>query len=68
MTEIRMLRWISENTRKNKIRNEEICLKIGVTPIDEKIMESRLKCFGYVQRRVTKALVRNSGFIQVEGM
>jgi len=45
---MRMLRWISGNTRKYRISNEEIYLKIGVTPIDEKMRESRLRCFGHI--------------------
>ena len=32
----RMLRWITENIRKDRFQNEEICLKIGMTPINEK--------------------------------
>ena len=45
---MRMLRWISGNTRKYRISNEEIYLKIGVTPIDEKMRESCLRCFGHI--------------------
>ena len=37
---MRMLKWISENTLKDKIQNEEIRQKIGVAPIDEKMKES----------------------------
>jgi hypothetical protein len=55
--EIRMLRWISGITKKNKIRNEKICLKIGVAPIDEKMRESCLRWFGHVQRRAINALI-----------
>ena len=40
---MRMLRWISRNTRKYMIRNVEIRLKIGVTSINEKMRESRLR-------------------------
>jgi len=40
VAEMRMLWWISENTQKDGIQNEEICLKIGVAPIDEKMRES----------------------------
>ncbi len=43
VTEMWMLRWISENARKYEIQNEKIHLKIGVAHIDEKMMESRLR-------------------------
>jgi hypothetical protein len=43
VVEMRMVRWISGNTRKYRIRNEKICLKIGVAPIDEKMRESCLR-------------------------
>ena len=38
--EMRIPRWISENTQKYIIWNEEIRLKIGVAPINEKMRES----------------------------
>ena len=50
VAKIRMLQWISGNTRKNKIQNEEISLKIGVALIDEKMGESHLRWFDHVQR------------------
>jgi len=37
---MRMLGWTIENTRKYRIQNEEIRLKIRVTPIDEEMSES----------------------------
>lgn len=40
VTEMIMLRLISENTWKYRIKNEEIHLRIGA-PIDEKIRKSR---------------------------
>ena len=49
VTEMWMLRWISGNTGKYEIQNEKIHLKIGVTHIDEKMMESRLRWFGHVE-------------------
>ena len=30
-----MLRWMYGNTRRDKVRNEDIRTKIGVTPIEE---------------------------------
>jgi hypothetical protein len=40
---MKMLRWISGNTWKDRNRNEEIRLKIGVILIVEKMRESRLR-------------------------
>ena len=45
--------------RTKRIHNEENRLKIGVSPIDEKMKESHLRWFG---------LVRKSELIQVEEM
>ena len=68
ISEMRMLRWIDGNTQKDRVQNNEICLKIGVAPIDEKIRKSYLKWFGYVQRRATYAPIKKNEFIQVEEM
>jgi hypothetical protein len=64
---MRMLRWINGNTRKARLRNEDIHLKIGVVPIDENMRESLLRWFSHVQRRLINAPVRKSELIQVEG-
>ena len=53
-----MLRWMCGNTRKDKVRNEDIRTKIDVTSIKEKMRENCLRWFGYVRRRLTDALVR----------
>ena len=67
---MRMVRWICGNAQKDRIWNEEICLKIGVVPINgkekKKKRESHLKWFGHVQRRVINAMVRKSDLINVE--
>ena len=60
--------WISGNTRKYRIRNEKIHLKIRVTPFDVKMRESRLRWFGHVQKREINARMRHSELIQVERM
>ena len=41
---MRMLRWITENIGKDKLQNEEICLKIGLTPINEKMRRVTWDC------------------------
>ena len=60
--------WISGNTRKYRIRNEKIHLKIRVTPFDVKMRESRLRWFGHVQKREINARMRHSELIQVGRM
>ena len=55
---MRMARWICGHTRIDKIRNEVIRDKIGVTSIEDKIREARLHWFGYIRRRNIGALVR----------
>ena len=64
---MRMLRWMSGKTRKDKIRNEFIRGSLGVAPIGDKMRESRLRWFRHVQRRPMTAPVRRSETIQVEG-
>lgn len=41
------------NTRREKIRNEDIRHKVGVASIEDKMQETRLRWFGHVQRRCT---------------
>ena len=66
VAEMRVLRWISGNIWKDKIRNEDIYLKIVVASSDEKMMENCLKLFGHVQRRVSNEPVKKSELIYVE--
>jgi len=40
VAELRMLRWMSDKTRKNKIRNEFIRGSSGLAPISDKMRES----------------------------
>ena len=48
------------------MRNENILMKIGVTPIKEKMRENRQRWFGYVRRRPTDAPVRRVEHIKLE--
>ena len=47
-------RWAHEV----QIRNEDICVKIGVAPIKEKMRENCLRWFGHVRRKPTDAPVQ----------
>jgi hypothetical protein len=59
VAEMRMLRWIYGHTRKDRIRNDDIRDKLGVTPIQEKLVQHRLRWFGNIQRRPPEAPVRS---------
>ena len=43
LAEMRMLRWMCGNTRRDKVRNEDIRTKIGIASIEEKMRENRLR-------------------------
>ena len=53
-------------TRRDKIRNEQICKMIEVAPIEEKMRENRLRWFGYIQRRSINVPIKKSDAIHIE--
>ncbi|XP_074304411.1 uncharacterized protein LOC141639131 isoform X2 [Silene latifolia] len=58
VAEMRMLRWMCGHTRKDRLRNEVIREKLKVAPIEDKMMENRLRWFDHVRRRPMDAPVR----------
>jgi len=58
VAEMRMSHWMCGNTWGDKVRNEDIRTQIGVTSIEEKMRENRLRWFGHMRRRPTDAPVR----------
>ena len=58
VAEIRMIRWMCGYTRLDRIRNVVIRERVRVTPIEDKLRETRLRWFGHVKRRSVNALVR----------
>ena len=55
---MRMLRWMCDKTTKDKVRNEDIHLQVGIAPIKDKLNENRLRWFGYIRHRSRDAPVR----------
>ncbi|KAL6497468.1 Palmitoyl-protein thioesterase 1 [Orobanche gracilis] len=51
VVEMRLLRWMCGHTRKDRVRNEIIRTKVGVTCIENKMRENRLRWFGHIKRR-----------------
>jgi hypothetical protein len=52
-----MLCWICGHTRLDRVRNDDIHDQLGVAPTEEKLIQHRLRWFGYVHRRPLEAPV-----------
>ena len=63
-----MLRWFVGHTRGDKVRNEDIRDRVEVAPIEEKLIQHRLRWFGHVQRRAPEAPVRNGVLERVDNV
>jgi hypothetical protein len=58
VAEMRMLRWICGHTRRDQVRNDDLCETLGVAPV-EKLVQHRLRWFGHIQRRPADAPIHN---------
>jgi hypothetical protein len=56
---MRMLRWICDHTRRDRIQNDDIREKLGVAPVEEKLVQYRLRWFGHMQRMLAEAPIHN---------
>ena len=59
VVKIRTLRWIYGHTRRDRVWNDNIRDRFRVAPIEENIVQHRLRWFGHVQRRPPEAPVRS---------
>jgi hypothetical protein len=55
---MRMLRWICGHTRRARVQNDDIH-ETRVAPVEEKLVQHRLRWFGHMQRRPVEASIRN---------
>jgi hypothetical protein len=63
---MRMLRWICDNTRKDRVQNDDIRERLGVAPVEEKLVQHRLRWFGHIQHWPAEASIYN-GVIRQTG-
>jgi hypothetical protein len=59
VAEMCMLRLCCGHIRRDRVRNDDIRDRVRVTPIEEKLIQHRLRWFGHVQRRPPEAPVRS---------
>ena len=55
---MRMIRWMYGYTKLDRLWNVAFREKVGVLPLEEKMMETKLRWFGHVKRRSINAPVR----------
>ena len=68
VAEMKMLRWMSGVTRKDRIENKYIRGSVKVTEVSKKIQEAQLRWFGHLRRRVGEDHVgREVMEMEVEG-
>src|SRR5882757_4475778 len=54
VTEMRMLRWLTGTSLRERKTNEQIREKVGVVSIADKCREGRLRWLGHIERMDTK--------------
>lgn len=65
LAEIRIIRWMCDYMRVDRIRNEVIRSIVKMTPIEDKIRETKLIWFGHLNRRSVNATVRKCERINI---
>jgi hypothetical protein len=64
VVEMCVLHWICGHIRMDRVQNDDIHDRLGVAPIEEKLVQHWLMSFGHVQRRPSEALVHCGILIQ----
>ena len=56
------------HTRKDRVRNDDIRYRVGVTPIGVKFVQHRLRWFGHIQCRPPEASVHSGRLKRAENV
>jgi hypothetical protein len=56
------------HTRKDRVWNDDIRDRVGVAPIEEKLIQYRLRWFGHVQRRPPETPVHSGVLKQTDNV
>jgi hypothetical protein len=59
VAEMRMIQRIYGHIRRDRVRNDDIRERLGVAPVEEKLMQHCLRWFGHIQRMPTEAPIYN---------
>jgi hypothetical protein len=54
-----MVRWICDHTRRDQVQNDDIRERLGVAPVEEKLVQHCLRWFGHMQQRPAEAPICN---------
>lgn len=63
---MKMLRWMSGVTQKDRLRNDYTRGTVKVGPLGKKIQEKRLKWYGHVQRRREYYVGRRVEYLEID--
>ncbi|XBI43936.1 hypothetical protein VPH35_108649 [Triticum aestivum] len=66
--EMCILRWMCGHMRKDRVRNDDIRDRVGISPIEEKLVQHRLRWFGHTQRRHLEAPVHSGRLKRAENV
>jgi hypothetical protein len=47
-----MLRWICDNTRSDHVRNDDMYERLGVAPVEKKLVQHNLRWFVHIMKVV----------------
>ena len=67
VAEMKMLRWMSGVTRRDRIPNTRIRGTVKVAELSKKVQEARLRWYGHVLRRDEEAVERRMKDMEVQG-